>query len=573
MASGKLPPRQKMINMMYLVLTALLALNVSKDILNAFLIVNEGIVKTRGNVEGKNEMIYNNFNKQLEINPAKVKPYYDKAMKVKELSKKMCDQIRIVRNKTILYTEWKLKEGNDKKVKIVFNEDGGKEFEIDYKSWTDPNSKEFYWSDSASVLKAITARDNYDDPMLVLLDKNNEVSSGMGEAIKLTESLKKYKEELLSLVDPKKRKDEEARWGINVEDYVNPEYKQKRSWAFNNFYHTVLAADVAILNKLIVDVKTAESQIIASIYSDIDAGDFKFDKISAKIIPKSNYVITGDKYEADIFVAAYSTTSNPEIVVGSGVDTVNNVIIGTPTPVEAKEGVGKYSVVATGEGERKYGGLIKIKAPDGAIKSYPFKGEYIVARPTATISPTKMNVFYIGVDNPVSISVPGVPAEKVYPSLAGPGTIVPAGAKGQYIVRVTTPGKVMVNVSAKVGETQKSMGGMEFRVKNVPDPVAKVANKTEGKISKSILLAANAVVAKLENFDFDLKFSVVSFSMSVAVGNAIFTKESRSAYFTPEMINSINGLNRGQAVYFESIKAKGPDGTIRNLNPIVFKIE
>ena len=529
-----------MIGMMYLVLTALLALNVSKDILNAFVIVNEGIMTTTENFSAKNGIIYNNFQKALLNNEVKVKPYFEKAMKAKKLSEEMIADIVRVRSITIAATEFGKKD--EATIKIC---------------------------DTLS-LSLVSAKDNYDTPMNVLLGAKDEIQ-GDGEAYKLKEALDKYRDNMLALLSEKDRK--LVKWSIITDDAMHKELGQMKSWGFINFYHTVLAADVAILNKLIADVKNTESDIVAQIYSSIDAGDFKFDQIAAKVIPKSNYIISGDKYEADIFVAAYSTTENPEIVIGSSVDTVNLTIGGTPTPVEAIEGVGKYQAGASGEGERKYGGLIKIKAPDGSVKAYPFKGEYIVARPSATISPTKMNVFYVGVDNPVSISVPGVPSESIIPSITGGGTIRPSGQKGEYIVRVSTQGKCMVNVSAKVGGTNKSMGGMEFRIKNVPNPVAMIGGKSEGTLKKNSLIAAGGVIAKLENFDFDLKFDIVSYDMVLQVGSLVATESGRGARFTDKMSGLMGKTTKGQKVIFEKVRAKGPDGTVRALNTIVFTIE
>ena len=180
----------------------------------------------------------------------------------------------------------------------------------------------------------------------------------------------------------------------------------------------------------------------------------------------------GDEYKAEIFVAAFSTTQNPNVMIGK-VDTTDGQLkmagsIDTSSVV-VDRGVGTYTVKASSEGLRKYEGIIEVQAPDGSKIPYRFESEYMVMKTGVVVSPTKMNVLYIGVDNPISVSVPGVAPENVTATLAGGSLTNDAKAgKGNYIAKVTGGKEANVNVSAKFGEegTSRRMGEFKFRVKS-----------------------------------------------------------------------------------------------------------
>jgi gliding motility-associated protein GldM len=523
-------PRQRMISMMYLVLTALLALNVSKEILDSFLIVNESLLVTNENFTKKIDGTYAQFEKQYTLNKAKVEEKWKKAMLAKQYTKELIDAIELVRATTIA------------------REDG----------------KTIEECDTINIRNA-TARDKYDQGTRYLIGDSQDGSGG--EARKLKEKIIDYKKKMIELLDPKYRKNIEANLGLNVEGPFYDAGHVEQNWEMHNFYHTILAANVVILNKLINEVKNAEFDVVSQLYSEVNLEDFKFDKISAKVVPKSNYVLTGENFEADIFVAAYDTKQTPEIWIGSSVDTITGEISGEKTKVEGVDGVGKLVMGAGGVGLRTYGGVITVSAPSGGTKSYPFSGEYIVASPSATISLTKMNVFYIGVPNPVSISVPGVANDKVRVGISGGGGTITKTGNGMYEVKVSTVGTCKVTCSAEMGGSTRSMGGMEFRVKKVPDPVGYIGGVKSGLIGKGVL-AASCIIPKMENFDFDLNFRIVSFSLTMNMQGDLVTKTASGNCLSQEMKNMVDRAGRGQKIYIEDIKAVGPDGTTRTLSLI-----
>jgi gliding motility-associated protein GldM len=186
----------------------------------------------------------------------------------------------------------------------------------------------------------------------------------------------------------------------------------------------------------------------------------------------------------------------------------------------------------------------------------------------AAVAPTKMNVLYLGLDNPVSIAVSGYEASELNVKVDSNGRIL--GDNGKYIIRPIRPGALKVFVYAGdelVSETH-------FRVKTVPDPVAKIAGKKGGTISKPELLDAAKIYVEMENFDFDLSWEIVSFVMSASVpgSSAIREEISHSGKFSDNQIDLINSLEENQKLMIEEIKAKGPDGAIRKMGSMVFTI-
>jgi gliding motility-associated protein GldM len=552
MAGGKETPRQKMIGMMYLVLTALLALNVSKEILNAFVVVNEGLQNTNINFQNKNQITYSAFAK-LMSDPqyqAKAKPFNERAQKVK----KMCDEL----NKHILELKKELIKETDK---------------------TDEKGADTL----VEKMMSIASKDNYDIPThLMIGDDLGTLKSGKWTAKELREKIETLKKNLIALLadggDGFKLLPDEKKKLTNIidkslkTDNTAMENGVKVGWEGINFYHLPLVAVLTNLSKIQNDINNVEADITTSFLNNINALDFKFDKLTARVIAPSSYIIAGDEYKAEVLLVAFNSSSNPEIVLGQ-VDTAHNKLISEQGKIPVIGGLGKYSSRDGSEGLKKWGGAIKVPKPDGGMDTYTFQAEYMVAKPGITVSPTKMNVLYIGVDNPLSISAPGIANEKVQAMISA-GSLSPVNVKnGEYVAKVT-PGtkEAIVSVMAEFNGQKKKMGEFKFRVKTVPNPAPFVNGKKEGLITKGEVEAAGAVIAKMENFDFDLNFKVTGFTISVPKGGDYFDYTSTSNRFSPEMLSAIKGMKKGSKLIIENIKAVGPDGTPRKLENVVFKI-
>lgn len=411
MAGGKETPRQKMIGMMYLVLTALLAMNVSKDVLNAFILINDSLVVTNRNFEGKNVSQYDAFKAALLNDRKKVEPWYNKAIEVKTAADSVVAHIEDLKRYLIMRTD---KMDSVEVNAILANLSGAAN--------DDQKLAAQVIVDSIFSLRNVSSKDNYDEPTNIMIggDEGNP-KKGPHTAEELKAILDRYRDNLVAKVDPKKGQSiiDALKMNFNTDTTFRVSESERQNWQLANFYHIPLAAVVTNLSKIQTDVRNAESDVVKYLFREVDASDFKFDTLAAKVIAPS-VVFFGDEYKAQIFVAAFSTTQNPTVMLGK-VDTTVNRIVGPidSSSVKVDKGVGIYSVKATTEGLREYSGLIKVKAPSGQILSYPFKSEYMVMKTGVVVSPTKMNVLYRGVKNPISISVPGVAPENVIATLDG----------------------------------------------------------------------------------------------------------------------------------------------------------
>jgi hypothetical protein len=186
------------------------------------------------------------------------------------------------------------------------------------------------------------------------------------------------------------------------------------------------------------------------------------------------------------------------------------------------------------------------------------------------VAPTRMNVFYMGVDNPVDIAVSGVPADKVFPEISN-GTIRRIGNK--FIVNPKQIGSSNIAVYADINGEMVIAGNMQFRVKKVPDPIPRVSGKKGGAISLNKLLEANELEVILENFDFDLKFTVTGFTVSATINGFAKDITTRSSMITDAQKDMIRSVHIGDKIYFNDIEAAGSDGSIRELPTLYFTIE
>lgn len=550
MGHGKETPRQKMIGMMYLVLMAMLALNVSKDVLDAFAVLDKGLVSTLETLKATNGQIVNNFIEQEQINPAKVEEWRKKAQEVSNDANAIVDFIQ------------------EQKQAIVKTSEGEDTPAID--------------ENGHIIGMLISGKDNTDIPAnLMVGDLNDRAGKDIHNMFDA------YREKLINTIlasAPESIKHSIER-SLNTDVGGHEEDGghggEGHTWESEHFMHAPLIGVISIMSGLQIQVRNAESEALRYLYSQIGAGDFKFNKIEATIIPNSNYIIKGNPYNAQVFLAASDSTSQPTIWVTTDRipydSTMNedgiweyskNPNSRYDSLTVGKSGKGIFTQLSNSLGGKAWGGIIEMKGPTGTIAK-PFKQSYTVAEGSVVVSPTKMNVFYLGVDNPIDVSVAGVQPDQIDVSISN-GRVVKD--RGNYIIRPKRPGNSYVIVSANVDGKKTQVGRKEFRVKTVPSPVAKVAGKTSGAIQKNVLMAQIGVVAEMENFDFDLTFTITEFTVSATVKG--FTKDatSKSYRFTQEQKNIINSLSRGNRVYIQDIKAIGPDGSTRKLSTLNFVI-
>ncbi len=527
MAGGKLSPRQKMINMMYLVLTALLALNVSAEILKAFSMINQSMDASNLSIDEKNEQLYQIFEKKLKDEPGKTKPFYDRAMEAKAACAELIKEIRVVK---------------DKMIDEAGNRDG-KHNDADYKEQKEEEKSE---------PKQILRDDDIDISSRLMTEPIGRKQMGEPFRNKMTSGYDK----LVSLIQEKDRANIKFNFA-KPKDPAHHKGQGKHDWLDATFGHMPVAGTVTVLTKLESDVKNTETEIVNYLLGDIESSSFKFTDLMAKVIAESNYVLVGQQYKADVILVAYDKRQDLDINVGGA-------------RLKVEEGVGKYTTIASGEGLKQVSGSINVRSPSGEMINLPFKTEYQVAKPAAVISPDKMNVFYIGVPNPVSVSAPGIALDKLKASISA-GSI--SGRNGKFIVTQANPGKVMINVAADYQGKTMQMGGAEFRVKYIPDPQPTVGGIMPGSVASSQFKAQGGVIAMLKDFDFDAKFSVQKFRLIyLAPRQDAVVKQASGPLFSPEMETIIRNSKPGDKFIIDEIKAVGPDNNPRNLAGISYSI-
>lgn len=533
-----------MIGMMYLVLLAMLALNVSKDVLDAFVLVDEGLTKTTANFAQKNDVYYQEFDRAAAENPVKAGPWQKKAMEVKQRADELHNYIQELKLELVRDTE-----GEDTE------------------------------AISGEEIKSILIKKNNE------MDKPAEFMIGPdqgGKANDLKMAIEEYRAFLLSLIP-----EENTSLRQSVETSLNTDERQAKdgemhSWQLTHFDHNPLVAIIALMSKMQSDVRNAESETLNYLYTQIEAGSFKFNLIEPVVIPKSNHIIRGNEYEASVFMAAFDTTQDPIVYVGSYDSTVTDDgtvdyhMVGTEGQdyevIPVRGGKGVYTVRTTSLGEKKWGGIISLKRMDGTTTNKPFGESYIVAEPALVVSPTEMNVFYLAVDNPVEISVPGYPANSIRASINN-GRLRGSGTR--WVANPTREGTANVSVSVVIDGQSKPMGTKPFRVDKVPDPYPTLAGKKSGTLRRSEALAELGLKAEMpEWFKFGgVSYTITGFEFTAVVGGFDKVVNNDGANLNSEVRQTIREQVRTNSrIYFNDIKAVGPDGSTRTLGSLSLKI-
>lgn len=533
-SSAKQTPRQKMIGMMYLVLTALLALNVSKEVLDGYSVVNSSVLQSNDAFSNKRDDTYARLERDYSMNQIEVGPFYEKSKVAKKLSSEMVQYIENLRNELIAETEG---------------------VPLD-------SAKNMAVSD-------LRNKDNYTIPTNFLIGANEDGANGRASLLK--KRIKEYRNAVLNLLDPKYRN--QVKIGLETDGVYQNANGQKQNWEIHHFYDIPLAADIPILNKLITEVNNAELEIVDGLIREISAEDYRYDKVAARILPKTNFLFSGDQYEAEVIVAAFDTSQNPNVYLMRGVDSLPVSMKDKATLITGQNGSLKFKFPVNKTGSDKFAGFVSVRNNSGKENNYHFNSEFFVAKPSLTVSATNMNVLYVGVNNPISISVAGIPAENISPVISV-GSLKSDKNKSGWIANVPpNVDEAKINISVKINGALKFMGSETFRVKKLPDPDPFIARAKGGFVNRDNLIIAGKIIPRLpSDFEFDYQFQIQSFSMSLQRGFNTLKFESKNDKLTDEMIKQIKNTNRGQVVIFDDIVAKGPEGTNRTLNPLIITI-
>ncbi|MGL4293696.1 MAG: gliding motility protein GldM [Bacteroidales bacterium] len=512
-SSSKLTPRQKMINLMYIVFLAMLAMNVSSDVLNGFKQVEDSLAKSNEGARSRNEKLFDEFKQLHESNPEKARIWYAGAQVVRAKTDSLYDYISDLKQQIVRYAD-------------------GKDADVDN----------------------IRRRDNLEATNFIML------SPAKAEGKNLYQAIGAYRETLLALIPANDRAAIDGYLSTDVNDNA---LSAGKSWQSAMFENIPVSAAVTILTKLQGDIRNAEGETLNSLKQRVDEGDLRVNRINAFVIPSSRNVMRGSKYSARIVLAAIDSTQTPDIFIGGKkLDVASN---------------GYYETVAGAVGTQSVSGYIEVPRADGTKEQLPFETSYLVQEPTATVSNTMMNVMYAGIDNPVSISVPGIPNNQMSATMSN-GVLSRSG--NGWVAKPTRVGQeAVITVTAQNEGRSVVVANTAFRIRQLPDPMPYIgynddkgtARKYKGgaPFSKAYLLKAGGVNAAIDDDLLNVNFRVLAFETVFfdSMGNAI-PEVSEGANFSQRQKDALRRLSRGKRFYISRVRAVGPDGVERTLSPI-----
>ena len=501
-----------MINLMYVLLMAMLAMNVSSDVLNGFTLVDESLTRSTENAGVQNNTLYSSLGEMMAKNPEKVREWYERANSVKEKSDSLYNF------------------ADDLKVRIAKEADGE---DADFRN--------------------LENREDLEAATFIMLTGN--------EGARLYKAINSYRDFMAGLVDDQMHKDMIA----NCLSTELPEGNNvlNKNWQEYHFESMPAIAAITLLTKIQNDVRYVEGEVIHMLSKKVDMGDVRVNQIKALVIPTSKNIVRGGDFSAQIILAAVDSTQRPQIYIDDTLlDTEN----------------GEYAVRCNSTGDYTLNGYMLVNDGAGMQTRYDFAQNYTVVDPTATVSASLMNVLYAGFSNPVSISVPGVPANKITARITkGQGSIKSDGKNGYIVVPTKIGEELMIGVTARNDEGRdQSMGEYAFRVRQLPDPTPFIEYKDKNgntqryrggtKLGKKELMSADGIVAAIDDGLLNIGFKVLSFETVFYdnMGNAI-PRVSQGAQFSAQQKEMFRNLGRGKRFYISHVKAVGPDNVERLL--------
>jgi gliding motility-associated protein GldM len=532
-------PRQLMINLMYLVLTAMLALNVSAEVINAFFKLDKGLSTTNGIVAKANDNVIASMEAATEKRPDD-KPLVEFAKEAATITGEFYTYVDGVRDRLEemaggLYTEAdtddETKWGKPKKYK---------DKEIPQRLFVDGNDgtvgSEAAYEAEGPIFKA-----------------------------KVLETRKKL-EDLLNKVDHPLVKDDEKKAIIAQLSLAIDEESPKaagKEWDDFTFGHMPVAAVYPILRKFQTDAKNSEATVINYLASKIGSTIIEFNEFQPVAAAEKGYVISGETFKADIFLSASSKQAKYSVRVNG-------------SSLSVKDGVAQYSTRTSGTGEKSFKVDISLQNPfTGKTDNFSKSFKYEVGRRSVTVSADKMNVFYVGVTNPVSVAAAGVSSNALKVNCSGGGCSMTKTGNGKYNVKVSSPGQTAVITVSGGGLTPTKF---DYRVKRIPDPVAQIGggpNKAGGTMRSGEFKAQKGVYADLKNFDFEARCEIQSYEMTrVPQRQDPITERQNGGSYRGRVATLVGMAKAGDVYYFDNIKARCPgDKAGRRIPGLIFKIK
>ncbi len=519
MATQPLSPRQKMINMMYLVLIALLALNVSREILKSFYLFELSYINANASAENRNNELINAFKAKME-NPkarARTEQWYQLALQTRNISKQFCQYVESVKADIV-------KEG------------GGRELP-EPKSSTTPELKKpddmeahahYFIEEGLGNGKILQKRINDTRVQLsnILLKARNGVT--VAAAVENASQLK--------AIDPPQSA------------------LSKTTWVSQYLENAPLASVVTLLTKTQHDCKALESEVLAVLSENINISTLTNDAQMAMIIPEQSAVMSGEMFKARVALVTYDSKTASRMLVNG-------------QPITVQNGVGTIAIPAQGSGSHTL--KAQIESIDPATGNPVFVTSPVLEwqsyQSSATISADNMNVLFAGLDNPVSVSVPGITPENTFVSATN-GIQIKSLGKGKYMATVTgnaKEGAVIVKAKMQDGSI-KQMGQMLYQLRRVPTPKFRFGSLEEGAHEKSVIMAQQNAYAFLEDFYFKgVKYQVVKFHATLVSSKSMLTPDlTVNGSSTTQLKSILKSAKSGDFLYIDQIRVNGPNGEI-----------
>lgn len=506
-------PRQKMINLMYLVFIAMLALNVSAEVLDGFGLVDKSLRNSSHTMTDRNNLIMEELEVYSKQNPEKANEWFQKGLEVRSMTDSLTAYIQ------------------ELKYQMVREADGKK---------ADVNN--------------IKRKDDLNAASIIML------SPIKGKGSELRNAIDNYRNNITKhVLSPTRRN--------IIERSLSTKSETNKSWEAKHFENMPLAAAVAILTKIENDIIAAEGDALENILNSVDVGDFRVNQLNAYVISESDIVFQGGAYNARVILSAEDTTKNPVMHINGAMPTLNEN--------------NTFSLPANSIGTFPVDGYLEISSSDGTITQRNFSSTYTVIEPMATIAPSLMNVLYAGIDNEISISVPGIAPQDISATIKN-GTLSRKG--NLWVARPNAVGQdVTISISAQTASGSiRQITSREFRVRALPNPTPFIsytdANGNQvmfkgGVVSKSTLMNADGIDAAIDDGILNIPFRVLNFRTIFfdSMGNAI-PEVSNGNQFSARQKDQIRQLSRGKYFYISGVTAAGPDGTEREIAVMEIRI-
>lgn len=503
-------PRQKMINIMYLVLTAILALNVSAEILNAFKTVDHSLNTASEIIDKKNGEIFKSFQKKLDDPKTheKAAMWMPKAEQARKLSEEVYTYINGLKDELIRESNGKIVDG-----KMQYKEDD---------------------------LEASTR----------LFVEAPPIGKARGK--ELHDRLQKYKADLLA-IDPGIAKEVGPNLPLDLTPVKSNNESTNKDWSAGYFHMTPSVASITILSKFQNDVRNSESQVVEYCHRQIGEVEIIYDEFQAFAGTNSQYLMPGEELVITAGVGAFSKAARPNITID-----------GASVPLKP-DGSAEYKTVVNTSGANTKKVRISFVKPDGTTATVEKEVKYTVGVPSGlVVSTDKTRVFYQDLNNELHVTG-GSGDEKVTVSVEGAGASTSKSGPGIYAVN--TPNLGTVTVTASDG---KSTQKITIPVKKVPDPLATVGGKAGGVIGANVFRVQRGVAADLRDFVYEgVKYEVVSYTL-YCTGKGFEENpgiaEVNGAYFNAEAQSLLKRCQPGTTAVIDEIKVRGPGGKTRNLD-------